>query len=309
MTKKKQKPVEAQTPEEPQEETLELSKFFQNSEVVTLRRSEIKGADYNPRSIDDEGRRYLKRSLNNFGCVGGIVVNKRTGNTVVGGHQKIALMDEYHKYPEKDYLLRAEVIDVDEKTEKTLNIALNNPNVGGYWDYDKMRELIPDVDYKAAGLNDADLNMIGVDFLLQTQGENDITNELGALMAEADELHRQEVAARKEERQAQKAAQAQADNAAVSSSGSGNDDDDAGDVVFDTLTPEQERQAKIDHMKDVKQQVREQAMVKAQNMDAYVVVSFDNWDTKAQFCQRFGFDPYAKFIKGEVFDEMVERVE
>ncbi len=27
------------------------------------------------------------------------------------------------------------------------------------------------------------------------------------------------------------------------------------------------------------------------------------------FCRRFGYDPYDKFLKGEVFDGQVERVE
>lgn len=292
------------------EETLQLSKFFASSEVREFRRSEIHPASYNPRSIDDESRRNLKRSIKTFGIVGGIVVNTRTGNTVVGGHQKIALLDEFHKYDpatgENDYLVRAEAIDVDEKTEKTLNVALNNPNVGGFWDYDKMRELIPDIDYKSAGLSDADLNMIGVDFLLQTEGENNIADELSGLMSEADEAHEREKAARKElrdaEREAMRAAQA--------------DDDDDNDVVYDDTdsyvadapTEEEARQAKIDHMKNVKQQVKEQAVENAKNMDAFVMISFSDWDAKASFCQRFGYDPYVKFIKGEVFDEQVERI-
>lgn len=281
---------------------LQLSKFFSNSEVREFRRSEVHPADYNPRTLDDLGRKNLKRSIKTFGIVGGIVINVRTGNTVVGGHQKIALLDEFHKYDpvtnENDYLIRGEAIDVDEQTEKTLNIALNNPNVGGTWDYDKMREIVPDIDYKAAGLSDADLNMIGVDFLLQTEGENDISNELEGLMSEADSAHERTKAERKELRDAERAAAKAADT--------DNDDDD---VIMEVPSEGAERQAKIDHMKDVKQQVKEQAMENARNMDAFVMISFSDWKAKAQFCQRFGYDPYVKFIKGEVFDEQVERVE
>lgn len=290
-----------------EEETkLELSKFFLNSEVREFRRSEIKLADYNPRTIDEEGRKNIRRSLKKFGCVGGIVINLQTGNTVVGGHQKIAIMDEFHKYPDNDYLLRAEAIDVDIATEKTLNITLNNPNVGGYWDYDKMRELVPDIDYKAAGLTEADLNMIGVDFLVQTEGENQLGNELANLNAPLQ----QEAQMLNEQRKAQREALKQA---AMENGDTGVDDSgDDGRVVFEMppqRTPEEERQAKIDHMKEVKAQVKENAIQNAQNMDAYVMISFDNWQNKVQFCQRFGYDPYTKFIKGEVFDEQVERVD
>lgn len=70
-----------------------------------------------------------------------------------------------------------------------------------------------------------------------------------------------------------------------------------------------ERAEKVAHMKDVKQQVKEAAQKQAQDMDAYLMLSFDTFETKAAFCERFGYDPYAKFIKGEVFDEQVERVE
>ena len=71
----------------------------------------------------------------------------------------------------------------------------------------------------------------------------------------------------------------------------------------------QEQAAKVAHMKEVKQQVRENAQKQADNMDAYLMLSFDTFDAKAAFCERFGYDPYTKFVKGEVFDEQVERVE
>ncbi|MDE5986649.1 MAG: hypothetical protein K2H16_05145 [Prevotella sp.] len=54
--------------------------------------------------------------------VGGIVVNKATGYTVVGGHQKVNVLDELNRYQDNDYMLRVEIINVDEKLEKKLNI-------------------------------------------------------------------------------------------------------------------------------------------------------------------------------------------
>ena len=70
-----------------------------------------------------------------------------------------------------------------------------------------------------------------------------------------------------------------------------------------------EHAEKVAHMKDVKQQVKEQAQETAANMDAYLMLSFDTWEAKAAFCERFGYDPYTKFINGEVFSDQVERVE
>lgn len=254
---------------------MELSKFIK-SQSVELNRSAIHFADYNPRSISDESKKTLKRGIKKFGLVGGIIVNKRTGLTVVSGHQRLAVMDDLQKYDtktkENDYKIRVDVIDVDEKQEKELNVLMNNPNAQGTWDYEKLRELIPDIDYKDAGLTDADLNMIGVDFLLQTEEENDLASALNDLMSPVTE----QMAEEKAMRQAEK---------------------------------ELERQAKVQHMKDVKAQVRDQAQETTANMDAYVILSFDTWDAKANFMERFGYNPNEKFLKGEVFDEQVERID
>ena len=246
-----------------------LKKYF-SSTIVEVKRSEIHPADYNPRKIDEQGKRMLKRSMKQFGVVGGIIVNSQTGNTIVGGHQKVSVLDELNKYNEatheNDYTLRVELINVDEKTEKSLNVALNNPNIGGQWDYDALARLVPDIDYKDAGLTDADLNMIGCDFLLQTEEENSLADALDEMM--------QPVTERKE---AEKAAK------------------------------QLERAEKVAHMKDVKQQVKAAAQKQAQDMDAYVMLSFDTFEAKAAFCERFGYDPYMKFIKGEQFDSICER--
>lgn len=257
---------------------MELSKYIK-SESVELNRSAIHLADYNPRKLSDESRKTLKRGIKKFGLVGGIVVNKRTGFTVVSGHQRLSVMDELQKFPDNDYRIRVDVIDVDEKQEKELNILMNNPNAQGTWDFDALARIVPDIDYKDAGLTDADLNMIGVDFLLQTEEESSIADELENMMSPIVEQREAEKAERKAERDAVKAAQEEAGRA-----------------------------AKVAHMKDVKQQVKENAQKQAENMNAYLMLSFDTFEAKVAFCERFGYDPYTKFVKGEVFDEQVERI-
>lgn len=243
-----------------------MNKFF-GSEIVELKRSQITPAPYNPRTIDANARRRLKKSLKDFGVVGGIIVNKRTGYTIVGGHQKVSILDEIYKYPENDYYLRVEVVDVDEKTEKTMNIALNNGSITGEWNYDALRELIPDIDYKDAGLTEQDLDIIGVDFHFQTEEENTIAGELDDLMEPVREEHQAELAQR------------QADRA-----------------------------EKVARMKQVKREVKEAATKAAANMDAYLMLSFDTWEAKSEFCEKFGFDPEEKFLKGEVFGEKIEMI-
>ena len=262
---------------------MELSKYI-HTESAVLNRSQIKFADYNPRVIDEEAKKTLKRGIKKFGIVGGLTVNKRTGYTVVSGHQKITIMDELQKYDpvthNNDYKLRVEVTDVDEQKEKELNILLNNPNAQGRWDYEKLAQIIPDIDYKDAGLTDADLNMIGVDYLLQTEEENNIADALDDLMSP--------IIGEREEAKAERAAERAAEKA---------------------MQQEMEREAKVQHMKDVKQQVREAAISKAEEMDAYVMLSFSSWSAKAEFCERFGYPAEMKIIKGEVFAEQVERID
>lgn len=244
------------------------NKYF-TSKSVELKRSQIRLHEQNPRVISAENRKALKRGIKKFGMVGGIVVNKRTGYTLVSGHQRLSVMDELQKYnadtKENDYPIRVDLIDVEEKEEKELLILLNNPSAQGEWDYDTLRELIPDIDYKDAGLTEQDLDIIGVDFNFQSEEENAIAGELDDLMEPVREEHQAEVA----QRQA-------------------------------------ERAEKVAHMKQVKQEVKEAATKAAANMDAYLMLSFDTWEAKAEFCEKFGFDPEQKFYKGEEFENKID---
>ena len=276
------------------EEKIEISKYC-NIEHVQVKRSEIHFADYNPRKITEEAKKSLKRGIRKYGMVGGLVVNKQTGMTIVSGHQRITIMDELQKYNEEtqenDYILYVDLIDVEEKQEKELVILLNNGEAQGQWDFDKLREIIPEIDYKDAGLTDADLSMIGLDTLFRTEDETNMASELEEMMFEVNEEHKAEVDARKAEREANKQAErAQAE-------------------AMMAQNPPMTQEEKMQHMKDVKQQVKEAAIEKAANMEAYLMLSFDTWEAKAEFCERFGFDPMSKFIKGEDFDRRLEGIE
>jgi hypothetical protein len=236
----------------------ELNKYF-TSETIEVLRSQIQTAYYNPRKISDEARRKLKSNIKKNGIIGGFVWNKSTG-TLVSGHQRLSVLDELNKYDgteETDYRLKVEAIEVDEKTEKELNIWFNNQQVQGEFDYDKLAELIPEIDYKNAGLTEEDLQLIGIDYELQTDIEKDIAQSFENL------------------------------NAPV-------------------IRQAEERKQSV---KEAKKKIMEEAEEKAKNMDAYVMISFDTYKSKAAFCRRFGFDANEKFIKGELFSGMVERTE
>jgi len=141
-------------------------------------RSQLKDAPYNPRVIDDESRKKLKQAIKSVGLVQPVVWNKRTGN-IVGGHQRIAILDDLEKDP--NYTLLVSAIDVDSKTEKELNILLNNPNAQGDWDLEKLQSLI----------NEVDLGNTGFDFsdVYQLLGQNPDVMDNDGVIAMAETLH------------------------------------------------------------------------------------------------------------------------
>lgn len=134
----------------------------ENREIL---RSQINFANYNPRRITPEARKKLKANLKRVGILGGIVWNETTGN-LVSGHQRVSVIDEVNKYnsetKKNDYLIRVEVVHMDEKTEKEQNIFMNNRNVQGDFDTDMLKNLLDGIDYNLAGLDDFDLNMMGI---------------------------------------------------------------------------------------------------------------------------------------------------
>ena len=229
----------------------ELAKLFQHSETAEVMRSQIHPAAYNPRVIDPDAKAALKRSIKRFGVVGGIVVNKQTGYTIVSGHQKVEIADEINGYPEKDYCLKVEVIDVDLKTEKELNIFFNNPSGQGRWDEDKLRKLIPEIDTKIAGFSNEDLAAIGIII--------DIP-QVSSIVTDIQDLQR----------------------------------------------PAEERKQAV---KEAKAAIKQQAEEKALEAESFVTLSFGSYKAKSSFMLRFGFDPMEKFVNGDVFADMVERVE
>lgn len=261
---------------------MDISKYFA-SESEELKRSQIHFAEYNPRVIDEDERATLKRGIKRFGIVGGIVVNKRTAYTIVGGHQKISIADELMHYNaetgENDYLLRANVVDIDLESEKTLNILLNNPNAMGRFDNEKLKAIVPDINYKDAGLKDYDLSMIGCDYLLKTEEENRIASELDGLAKPIEEERK----ASREQRKAEKEPSGEK----------------GGDKTMEERT---------EHMKEVKQQVHDKAVTDADNMQAYVMLSFSTSKAMNEFLEKFGYQPDSKYIKGEDFETKCEPV-
>lgn len=118
--------------------------------VVALPVAELatKASPYNPRTISDHDLDALRKSLRFFGTVEPIIVNERSGH-IVGGHQRV-------KAAQAEGLdtLPVVYVDLDDPSEKQLNLALNR--VSGEWDIEKLGALLGDLE--AAG---ADLGLTG----------------------------------------------------------------------------------------------------------------------------------------------------
>lgn len=166
---------------------------YQKGEIQTLKRSQLKGAEYNPRLIDKEAKKRLKKGLQQHGLVSPITWNKRTGN-IVSGHQRISQLDALEK--NKDYELDVWVIDVDESEEAVLNVQLNNPSMQGEWDLDKLFDMTEKFD---VSFDDMGFTKLDVDFMYD--GDERLTELFET--PEAQEV-KEGLAAVKEARQAGK---------------------------------------------------------------------------------------------------------
>lgn len=96
----------------------------------------LKRAEFNPRRISQHAKTGLANAIERFGLVQQIVWNERSGN-VVGGHQRLDVLEERGETDAEVI-----VVDLDEQEERLLNVTLNNPDIQGTWDDEKLGELL-----------------------------------------------------------------------------------------------------------------------------------------------------------------------
>lgn len=159
---------------------LEITKY-QKYEKETIRRGEIKNAVYNPRHISDQARNKLKNKIKKVGLVNAPVWNRRTGN-LVSGHQRLGIIDSLER--SQDYLITVDVIDVDEKEEKALNVFLNNTAAMGEFDEVCLKDLIEDLGSEnivELGFDNVDLDYIRGTGVFDKKQDRCISPELSKL--------------------------------------------------------------------------------------------------------------------------------
>jgi len=114
-------------------------------EIREMPLEQLQAAEYNPRVALEPGNpefERLKNSIETFGEVAPIVWNQRTGR-IVGGHQRLSVYKHLGRKTAS-----VSVVDIDEREEKLLNVALNK--IKGQWDFSKLEEILGDYEIEEA---------------------------------------------------------------------------------------------------------------------------------------------------------------
>jgi len=106
-------------------------------EIVNVKISELKFAEYNPRVMSEEEFNNLLYSIKTYGLVEPVVVNRKN-NEIIGGHMRVRACINlgWETIP-------VIYVDLDDVNAKKLNLALNK--ISGDWDYDKLTTLISEL--------------------------------------------------------------------------------------------------------------------------------------------------------------------
>lgn len=250
------------------------------SETLEINRSEIKLANYNPRKISSEARKTLKANLKRLGLMGGIIWNKSTGN-LVGGHQKVGIMDDINKYPANDYRIKVEAVELSDREEKEQNLFLNNKSAQGDFDDEMMRDLMIDIDYVNAGFSDFEASLflpdIDVDMTVseKTWGINDDENFSG-LKAETR----------------------------------GKPEGGLDRSVNFKDDTEENKIKRTNDIRKIQERIRNQNSEDKDNGAlSYVILSFLTPQSKDNFMIKMGYDLNESIIEGEDFSEQIERID
>lgn len=104
-----------------------MAKINVKPDICDVKMSEIKPAPYNPRGISDAALAGLRQSLEKFGLVDLLVVNKRNMR-IISGHQRYKILQQ-----EGVESVTAVMVDLDEISEMAMNLTLNSQQIVGSW--------------------------------------------------------------------------------------------------------------------------------------------------------------------------------
>ena len=148
-------------------------------EISTIKITDIKPAEYNPRIMSQLESTKLRNSMETFGVVDPMILNLKNHH-IIGGPQRYEVlldksmedndfMKELHlvklgdvgwAFPESDLEVK------DDDHEKALNLALNN--IEGEWDLPKLEPILTDLkdvgfDIELTGFSDIELTELNLE--------------------------------------------------------------------------------------------------------------------------------------------------
>lgn len=104
-----------------------MAKINIKPEICDINMADLKPAPYNPRDISNDALSGLRHSLEKFGYVDLLVVNKRNMR-IISGHQRYKILQA-----DGVETVTAILVDVDEIQEQAMNVTLNSPEITGQW--------------------------------------------------------------------------------------------------------------------------------------------------------------------------------
>ncbi len=104
-----------------------MAKINVKPEIVEVKVADLRPAPYNPREITEQAYAGLRHSLEKFGYVDLLIVNKRNMR-IVSGHQRYKVLQS-----DGVETVSAIMVDLDEVQEQAMNVTLNNSEIAGQW--------------------------------------------------------------------------------------------------------------------------------------------------------------------------------
>lgn len=116
-------------------------------------------AEYNPRQLTKEQYKHLKDSIDRFGLVDPILVNKNKDrkNIIIGGHQRVKVAKDMN-------IKEVPVLELDltYERERELNVRLNRNT--GEWDMDSLANFFEVDELVDWGFDEDDLKLFDADY-------------------------------------------------------------------------------------------------------------------------------------------------
>lgn len=106
--------------------------------IQTIPLEDLNPAIYNPRIERDAEFDGLCTSLRKYGQTENLIANKDM--TLISGHQRYEAM-KFLKWSEAV----VNVVDLTKKQEKQLNLVMNNPNIQGRFDDEKLADILDEL--------------------------------------------------------------------------------------------------------------------------------------------------------------------